>query len=147
LSAFRGEPDFGEAQEDEAEDGRGVFLRFKAGIGAELIGGIPETFFECGGGSILLRWGDPVHMAVAQGILNRFNREGERDGGGVVAANGGPCSPWRFPLSTRRVLLIGVWSWGLGMAHMDGFLQSYEVTGPGVPKNSHGMTGQTGEFI
>jgi hypothetical protein len=89
LRAFRGEADIDEAQEDEAEDGAwrtasGVFLRFKAGIGAERIGGIPETFFECGGGNILLRWGDPVHMAVAQGILNSQNGEGERDGGRTV---------------------------------------------------------------
>jgi hypothetical protein len=42
------EAGLGEAQEDEAEDGRGVFLGLEAGVGAELVGGIPEAFFERG---------------------------------------------------------------------------------------------------
>ena len=41
-----GETDFGEAQEDEVEDGRGVFLGLEAGVGAELVGGVPEAFFR-----------------------------------------------------------------------------------------------------
>jgi len=48
LGALGGEPDFGEAQEDEAEDGRGVFLGFEAGVGAELVGGIPQALFQRG---------------------------------------------------------------------------------------------------
>jgi hypothetical protein len=31
--------DFGEAHEDEAEDGRGVFPGFEAGVGAKLVSG------------------------------------------------------------------------------------------------------------
>ena len=46
LGALGGEADFGEAQEDEAEDGRGVFLRFEAGVGTELVGSVPEAFFQ-----------------------------------------------------------------------------------------------------
>ena len=37
--SFGGEADFGEAQEDEAEDGRGVFPGFEAGVGAKLVSG------------------------------------------------------------------------------------------------------------
>jgi hypothetical protein len=51
-SAPGNEADFGKAQEDETEYRRGVFLRLEAGIGAELVGGIPKAFFERGGGSV-----------------------------------------------------------------------------------------------
>ena len=61
LGALGGEADFGEAQEDEAEDGAGVFLGLEAGVGAELVGGIPEALFERGGGGVFFGWGDPVH--------------------------------------------------------------------------------------
>ena len=44
--ALRGKTDFGEVEEDEAEDGRGVFLGFQAGVGAELVGGFPKTIFK-----------------------------------------------------------------------------------------------------
>ena len=41
LGALGGETDLGKAQEDQAEDRRGIFLRLEPGVGAELIGGIP----------------------------------------------------------------------------------------------------------
>ena len=46
LLAALGEADFGEAEEDEAKNRAGVLLRSEAGIGAELIGGLPETFLQ-----------------------------------------------------------------------------------------------------
>ena len=46
------EADFGEAQEDEAEDGSGVFLSLEAGVGSELVGGVPKALFERGAGNI-----------------------------------------------------------------------------------------------
>ena len=61
LRALRGEADFGEAQEDEAEDGRGVFLGLEAGVGAELVGSVPETLFERAVDRVLFGWSDPVH--------------------------------------------------------------------------------------
>jgi hypothetical protein len=45
FGALGGEADFGKAQEDQAEDRAGVFLRLEAGVGAELVGGIPEALF------------------------------------------------------------------------------------------------------
>ncbi len=46
-----GEGEFvvGVAEEDEAEDGDGVFGGFEFGVGAEFVGGAPEAFFEFGG--------------------------------------------------------------------------------------------------
>ena len=78
----------GEAQEDEAEDGRGVFLGFEAGIRAELVGSVPEAFFECSIAGVFFGWGDldhegsvvrevlkngfvPGHVTCADGISNR----------------------------------------------------------------------------
>jgi polar amino acid transport system substrate-binding protein len=52
---------FGKAQEDQAEDGAGVFLRLEAGIGTELVGSIPQALFERGGGGVFFGGGDPVH--------------------------------------------------------------------------------------
>ena len=65
LGALGGEADLGEAQEDQAEDRAGVFLRLEAGVGAELIGGVPEALFERGGGGVFFGWGDPVHGMVS----------------------------------------------------------------------------------
>ncbi len=62
LGALGGEADFGEAQEDVAEDGRGVFLGLEAGVGAELVRGIPEAFFQRGVVGVLFGWGDPDHV-------------------------------------------------------------------------------------
>ena len=43
LGALGGEAHLGEAQEDQAEDGAGVLLGLEAGVGAELVGGVPEA--------------------------------------------------------------------------------------------------------
>jgi hypothetical protein len=59
--SFGGEADFGEAQEDEAEDGRGVLLGLEAGVRAELVGGVPKALFECRRGDVFFRRCDPVH--------------------------------------------------------------------------------------
>lgn len=61
LSPLEGETDFGEAQKDEAENGRGVFLGFEAGVGAELVGGFPKTIFERAVGVVFFRWSNPMH--------------------------------------------------------------------------------------
>ena len=53
IDALRREADFGKAQEDEAADGRRVFLGLETGVGAELIGGIPEAFFQRSVGNVL----------------------------------------------------------------------------------------------
>jgi hypothetical protein len=46
-----GEGEFmvGVAEEDEAEDGDGIFGGFEFGLGAEFVGGSPEALFEFGG--------------------------------------------------------------------------------------------------
>ena len=62
--ALGGEADLGEAQEDEAEDGAGVFLGLEAGVGAELVGGVPQALFERGGGGVFFGRGDPVHALI-----------------------------------------------------------------------------------
>ena len=33
----------------------------EAGVGAELVSGVPEAFFERVGGGVFFRWSDPVH--------------------------------------------------------------------------------------
>ena len=73
FCALGGEADFGEAQEDQAEDGRGVFLGLETGVGAELVGGVPEPFFQGGGGGVLSGWGDREY-GLAEGISDRINR-------------------------------------------------------------------------
>ena len=62
LGALGGEADFGEAQEDQAEDRAGVFLGLQAGVGAELVGGVPEALFQRGGGGIFFGRGYPTHQ-------------------------------------------------------------------------------------
>jgi len=59
LGALNGEAYFGKAQEDQAEDGLGVFLGLEAGIGTELVGCILQTLFERRGGSAFFGEGDP----------------------------------------------------------------------------------------
>jgi hypothetical protein len=49
LRALGGKADLGKAQEDQAEDRAGVFLRLEAGVGAELVGGVPQPLFKRGG--------------------------------------------------------------------------------------------------
>ena len=49
---------------DEAEHGRGVFLGLEAGVGAELVGSIPEALFQGGVIGVFLGWGDPLHGRV-----------------------------------------------------------------------------------
>ena len=61
LCALEGKTGLGEAQKNEAEDGRGVFGGFQAGVGPELVGGGPELFFKRGRGGVFLRGGDPLH--------------------------------------------------------------------------------------
>ena len=72
--ALGGEADFSEAQEDEAENGRRVFLGLEAGVGAELVGGIPEAFFQRGVVGVFFGWGDPDH-GVAREYFKRFHRQ------------------------------------------------------------------------
>jgi hypothetical protein len=43
FGALGDEADFGKAQENETEDRAGVFLGLQAGVGAELVGGIPAA--------------------------------------------------------------------------------------------------------
>jgi hypothetical protein len=61
FGALGGEADFGKAQEDQAEDRTGVFLRLEAGVGPELISGTPKTLFQRVSGRVLLRWRDSDH--------------------------------------------------------------------------------------
>lgn len=58
------EADLGEAKEDDAEDGAGVFLGLQAGVGAKLVGAVPEAFFEGLRKGVLLGRGDPLHRPV-----------------------------------------------------------------------------------
>jgi hypothetical protein len=43
-----------------------VFLGLEAGVGAELVGGIRETFFARGAVGVFVGRGDPVHGVVAR---------------------------------------------------------------------------------
>jgi hypothetical protein len=44
VGVVNSEAGFGEAQQDGAEDGSGVFLGLEAGVGAELVGRGPRRF-------------------------------------------------------------------------------------------------------
>ena len=70
LGALGGEADFGEAQEDEAEESlrtATIEVRFgKMGCRHCLLGGIPEAFFERGVVRVLFGWGDPDHGVGAR---------------------------------------------------------------------------------
>ena len=44
-----------------AADRAGIFLRFEAGIGAELVGGIPQALFKRTRGGVFFGRGDPLH--------------------------------------------------------------------------------------
>ncbi|GEM_PF-4367256 len=46
LRALLREANFREAEENDAEDWAGIFLGLEAGVGAELIGGSPQTLFQ-----------------------------------------------------------------------------------------------------
>jgi hypothetical protein len=63
LGALLCEADFSEAEEDDAEDRAGVFLGFEAGVGAELVGGVLEAFFQGAVGCVFFGWCDPVHIS------------------------------------------------------------------------------------
>ena len=71
LRSLLREARLGEAQEDEAEDGRGVLPRLQAGVGAELIGGRPQAFFERVVGVVLFVWAlpsallPPLHVLIS----------------------------------------------------------------------------------
>ena len=67
--AVFGETGVSEAEEDEAEDGRGILRGFEAGIGAELIGGGPEAFFQGVVGGVLFGGGDPDHKRCHRAAL------------------------------------------------------------------------------
>jgi hypothetical protein len=41
-----GEAEVDEPEEDDAEDRAGVFLGLEAGVGAKLVGAVPEALFE-----------------------------------------------------------------------------------------------------
>ena len=70
-------PGFGEAEGDEAENRRGVFLGLEAGVGAELVGGIPQTFFERGIVGVFFGRGDPVHKAGTDSISKSRKQKAE----------------------------------------------------------------------
>ena len=65
FSAASGKTDFGKAQENQAKDGAGVFLRFQAGVRAKLVGGVPEAFFQSGDSSIFFGSGNPVQRGIS----------------------------------------------------------------------------------
>jgi hypothetical protein len=46
LGVLGGEPDLGEVQEDQAEDGRGVLLGLEPGVCAKLVGPHPRDAFR-----------------------------------------------------------------------------------------------------
>ncbi len=60
LGALGDETDFGEAEEDDAEDWAGVFLGLEAGIRLRMVGGTPEASRQRLSRGILLRRGDPM---------------------------------------------------------------------------------------
>jgi len=65
VFVFREEPEADgglRAVEELAGDRRGVFLGLEAGIGAELIGGVPQAFFKSGGIRVFFGWRYPLHV-------------------------------------------------------------------------------------
>ena len=63
LGALLREPHFGEPQENQAEDGLGILGGTEAGIGTELVSGIPQPFLQCIRIGIFFRRGDPLHRS------------------------------------------------------------------------------------
>jgi hypothetical protein len=61
LRPLGGEADLGKAKEDDAKERAEVFLGFKAGVGSELVGGVPEALFQGFRQCVLFRWGNPEH--------------------------------------------------------------------------------------
>ena len=61
LGALGGEADLGKAQEDQAEDWRGILLGLEPGVGAVLVGGVPQALFECRRGGIFFSWRNSAH--------------------------------------------------------------------------------------
>jgi hypothetical protein len=61
LGALGSKADFGEAQKDQTEDRPGVFLGLKAGVGPELVGGVPEALLQRRGSGIFFGRCYPVH--------------------------------------------------------------------------------------
>jgi hypothetical protein len=45
---FLGKPGIGKAQEDLAEDGDGILGGFELGVGAQVVGGVPQAFLDFG---------------------------------------------------------------------------------------------------
>ena len=74
LRALGGEAHLGEAQEDQAEDGAGVLLGLQAGIGAELVGGIPQALFERGRGGVFFGVRDPTQNEPPRWCFGRSYR-------------------------------------------------------------------------
>ena len=62
LRPLSGETHLGKAQEDQSEDGAGVLLGLEAGIGAELVGGVPQASFKRRGAGVFFSRGDPLHQ-------------------------------------------------------------------------------------
>lgn len=56
-----GEANIGKAEEDEPQNRSGILGGGEAGIGAELVSGFPQAFFESVGGGVFFRWSDPLH--------------------------------------------------------------------------------------
>ncbi len=61
LRAALCEASLGKQQENQAQHRRGILRRRQPGIGAELVGGIPQALFKCIGSGIPLGWCNPVH--------------------------------------------------------------------------------------
>ena len=56
------EADFSKAQEDETEHWLGVFGLFQSRTSPELVGGIPQAFFQRGGVYVFFGWRYPLHV-------------------------------------------------------------------------------------
>lgn len=80
-----------------SEDGAGIFLRLEAGIGAELIGGIPQALFQRGGGVVFFGRGQSMGSGVflVSGVAKPYR---EKPGGGFVRSN--------MPLSQESIAAI-----------------------------------------
>jgi transcriptional regulator with XRE-family HTH domain len=65
--AAGGKAHLGKAQEDQAKDGAGILLRLQPGVGAELVGGIPQALFQRRGGGVFFRGSDPAQAVTPRG--------------------------------------------------------------------------------
>ena len=73
LGALYSKSNFCKAQKDETEDRLGVLRCGEAGVGAELVCGVPKAFFERVVSGVFFRWSYPLHALVCSMYRHLFS--------------------------------------------------------------------------